>query len=404
MLRSLTAAGILLMAAAPVTAGEWRQFRGSDTTGVAQGTAPPTSWGEGSNIAWKQPLPGRGLSTPIIVAGRVFVTASSGFHQDRLHILCFDDKSGEQLWHRQFRALGRTGSHEKMSNATPTPASDGQRIFAFYSSNDVICLDLDGNLQWFRGLTYDHPNASNSLGMSSSPVVVGETLVVQFENDSESLATGLNVETGESRWTSPRPKRANWTSPVLLPGKSAAETLVLLQSSDGISAIEPSTGKEVWKYADGASTIPSSVVHDGLVYVPSGPGITALRPPSDSASVEQLWRGEKLRPGTASPTVFRNKLFVVNSAGVLLCGNLDDGKVEWQTRVEGPFSATPVAAGDNLYLINEHGLGQVVSLTGEKGEVIGKSDLGETILCTPAVVDGALYTRSDKHLWKIAAP
>lgn len=290
-----------------------------------------------------------------------------------------------------------------MSNATPTPASDGQRIFAFYSSNDVICLDLDGNLQWFRALTWDHPNASNSLGMSSSPIVVADTLVVQFENDSDSLATGLNVETGESRWTSPRPKKANWTSPVVLPGKSRADDLALLQSSAGLAAVKPLTGEVVWQYTDGASTIPSSVVHNGLVYIPSN-GITAVRPPIDSASVEQLWRGEKLRPGTGSPTVYRDKIFVINSAGVLICASLDKGEIEWQTRVEGPFSATPVAAGENLYLFNERGLGQVVNIAGEKGEVVGKGDLGETILCTPAVANGAIYTRSDNHVWKIAAP
>ncbi|WLD10755.1 PQQ-like beta-propeller repeat protein [Planctellipticum variicoloris] len=393
----------LTLAVSAANAADWRQFRGSDTTGVADGKAPPTSWENGENIAWKRELPGRGLSTPIVVGDKVFVTACTGYLQDRLHVLCFDDKSGDLLWERQFWALGRSTGHPKMSNATPTPASDGQRVFAFYSSNDVICLDLDGNLQWFRALTWDHPNASNSLGMSSSPIVVGDTLVVQFENDSDSLATGLNVETGESRWTSPRPKKANWTSPVVLPGKTRADDLALLQSSAGLAAVKPLTGEVVWQYTDGASTIPSSVVHHGLVYIPSN-GITAIRPPVDSASVEQLWRGEKLRPGTGSPTVYRDKIFVINSAGVLICASLENGEVAWQTRVEGPFSATPVAAGDNLYLFNERGLGQVVSIAGEKGEVVGKGDLGETILCTPAVANGAIYTRSDNHLWKIAAP
>ncbi len=88
----------------------------------------------------------------------------------------------------------------------PSPASDGERVFAFFSSNDVICTDLDGTLLWYRGMTFDYPNASNSLGMSSSLVVADETLVVQVENDSESFTPA---------WTCVRASTAgSWTGPV----------------------------------------------------------------------------------------------------------------------------------------------------------------------------------------------
>ena len=169
---------------------DWPQFRGADSSGVAADSNLPTEIGE--NIAWSAELPGRGLSGPIVVGGRVLLTASSGYQQDRLHVLCFDAKSGKKLWERQFWATGRTLCHPKMCNATPTPASDGKRVFAFYSSNDVICLDLDGNLEWMRGMTHDYPNASNSLGMASSPVVAGDTLIVPVENLSESFTAGLD--------------------------------------------------------------------------------------------------------------------------------------------------------------------------------------------------------------------
>ena len=384
-------------------AGDWRQFRGTESNGLGDDVLPPTKWSATENVAWKCALPGRGLSSPIIVGDDVFVTCSSGFRQERLHVVCIDVKDGSKKWERQFSATGRTSHFPKSCVATSTPASDGKRIFALYSSNDLACLDLEGNLQWFRGLTYDHPNASNSLGMASSPIVVGTTLVTQVENDSESLATGIDVETGVSRWTSVRPKKANWTSAVVWPKRfGGTEDLALLQSSEGIVAVKPMTGETVWKYTDGASTIPSSVVADGVVYAVSH-GITALRPPSDSANLEQLWRAGKLGPGTGSPLVYQGRLYSINNAGVLLSADLKTGDIKWQLRIPGPFSGSPVAAGGHLFVFNEKGEGHCVKLGDEAGELVSTGDLaGEVFLCTPAISGGAIFVRSDQTLWKIA--
>ncbi len=390
--------------AAIVQAGDWRQFRGSESNGLGDDVAPPTSWSATENIGWKSSLPGRGLSSPIVVGDRVFVTCSSGYRGDRLHVLCFNAADGSKLWERQFSATGRTSHHQKTCVASSTPVSDGQRVFALFSSNDLACLDLDGNLEWFRGLTYDHPNASNSLGMASSPIVVGSTLITQIENDSESLATGIDVATGVSRWTSARPKKANWSSAIVWPKRYGGhEDLALLQSSEGIAAVRPLTGDVVWKYTDGASTISSSVASDGILYAASK-GITALKPPGESASLEKIWQTNKLDPRTISPLVYNGRLYSINGAGVLLAADLKTGDVKWQTRVAGPFSGSPVAAGGHLYVFNEKGDGHCVKLGDEAGEVVHTGNLnGEVFLCTPAVSNGAIYVRSDQNLWKISA-
>lgn len=393
-------AGIISLSC--LTGADWRQFRGSDLTGVAPGVTLPTAWngadGKAENIAWKAPLPGRGLSCPIVVGDRVIVTASSGFTQDRLHVLCFEQGSGKTVWERQFWATGRTMTHPKTTVASSTPCSDGQRIFAQFSSNDVACLDLDGNLLWYRGLTHDFPNASNSLGMASSPVVVGDTLVCQVENDAESFATGLDVLNGASRWKKVRPKRANWTSPVLLKEESG-RTQVMLQSSAGIEAIDANSGSNLWEYTMGASTIPSSVVTNGMLLVPSH-GLTALKP-SATSGFEQVWNEGKLGPATGSPIVLGEKVFTLNSAGVMSAAEVSSGKLLWQLRLKGPFTASPVGSGKHLVLFNEAGLGQVVDVSGEKGEIVSENDIKETILATPAIGGNSIYVRSDKHLWKI---
>ncbi|MFQ5730930.1 MAG: PQQ-binding-like beta-propeller repeat protein [Planctomycetaceae bacterium] len=379
-----------------VAHADWRQFRGNRADGVADGPGPA----DFDKPAWKVKLPGRGLSGPIVVRDKVVVTASSGYRQDRLHVLCFSAKTGKQLWERKFWATGRTQCHRKMCVATPNPASDGKRIFAFYSSNDLACLDFDGNLLWYRGLTHDFPNASNSLGMASSPVVIGDTLVVQVESDAYSFATGINVADGVSRWKKTRPKRANWTSPAVLTTKDGGR-VALLQSSKGLTAVHPKTGKELWNYGDGASTIPSSTVSGGVVYVPSH-GITALRPRPESSAPELLWQEGSLSPSVASPLVYKGKVYTMNRAGVLNAADAKTGKLVWRLRLKGPLSSTPLAADDRLYFFNEKGGAMIVDVSGVKGKIASSTDLGETILCTPAISGGAVYVRSDGHLWKFA--
>ena len=390
----------LLALSSPAVA-DWRQFRGDDANGVAQGAAPPVTFSDTENMAWKVGLPGRGLSSPIVVGDKVFVSASSGPRQDRLHVICFSAKDGTELWHRQFWATGRTACHPKTCVAAATPCSDGKRVFAVYSTNDAVCLDLDGNLQWYRALAIDAPNASNSLGMSSSPVVVDDTLVVMVECDAQSFTTGINVEDGVSRWSMDRPRKANWTSPGIMRGKDGAGDHVLVQSSAGVVAVEPRSGKVAWNYKDGASTIPSLAVSQQVAYVPSH-GITALRPtPTGSDVPEMVWREGGISPGTGSPVVYQDALYVLGGSGVLNRVSTKDGQKVWQTRVKGPFSGSPVCAGDHLYCVNEEGLVQVIALKPDAGEVAHTHSLGETVLCTPAVSDGAIYIRSDGHLWKI---
>jgi outer membrane protein assembly factor BamB len=375
-------------------AADWNQFRGPDASGIATEADAPSL---PLKIGWAADLPGRGLSSPIVVGDRAFVTCSSGPEQLSLHVICFNAKTGDQLWERVMRATGRTMSHNKTCVAAPTPCSDGERIFALFSSNDLFAFDLDGNLLWLRGLTYDYANASNSLGMSQSPTVIGDTLVVQSENDSESFAAGIDVKTGINRWKMDRPKAANWTSPVVWKSPSN-DSVVALQSSKGLMGLDPTSGKSVWNYEDGASTIPSSIVGKSAIFAVSH-GITALRP--EGSSISQLWRNEKLNPGTASPLLIGDSLFVINNAGVLIKASMENGDEAWKLRLKGPISGSPVGAGHHLYIASERGDFQVIDTTTKEGEVVQTLELKETILCTPAVSGKAVFIRSDGKLWRL---
>lgn len=389
-----------LVAAAPAgLRADWTQFRGPQGNGHVPGNEKLPVALSPDTIAWKVELPGRGLGSPIIVGDRVFITAASGPEQKQLHVLAFDATTGEPLWQRNFWATGRTMCHKKTCVAAPTPASDGKRIFALWSSNDLICLDLDGDLLWMRGLTLDYPNASNSLGMASSPVYSEGTLVAQIENDSESFAAGFDAATGENRWKIDRPKAANWTSPVLM--KSGEQAVVALQSSKGVLGVLPATGSEIFHFKKGASTIPSSAADGETLYIPSN-GLTAIKPTNDGSDPEPLWNESAQRPGTASPLVIGDRVYILNNAGVLNAANRETGERLWRIRLKGPFSGSPVAPGNgHLYIFNEQGIGQCVDLSGDgEGKVVSEIELGETILGTASISDDALYIRSDGHLWK----
>ena len=378
--------------------GNWLSFRGDSGNGIINHSLSPDI-GTKSKSAWKAELPGRGLSSPIVVGGRVYLTASSGPKQETLHVISYNGNTGKKDWEKTFKATGRTVCHEKTCVAAPTMVSDGKVVVAQFSSNDVFCLDLEGNLKWLRGLTYDYPNAANGLGMSSSPVIANGVLIAQVENDAESFTAGLSLRNGTTLWKKDRPRGANWTSPTVL-GKGKKQQ-VALQSMKGISVIDPKSGKDQWKYEDGAATIPSSTVLGNTILVPSN-GLTALQAREDGKSHTQLWQDNKLGPGTGSPTISGNQLYVINKANVLTCAKIKSGEILWRIRLKGPVSGSPVATKDHLFVFNEAGLGQVVRLDGEEGKTVSSIDLKETILCTPAVSDGGLYVRSDNTLWKLS--
>ena len=386
----------------PLAAADWPQFRGPESTATAADAVIPAK----PKIDWTAPLPGRGLASPIVIGKKVFITCSSGPKQERLHVLCFDSDTGAKLWERQLKATGRTMSHNKTAIAANTPCSDGRHVFALWSSNDLAAFDLEGNLLWLRGLTADYPNVSNSLGMASSPIVIGETLVTVIENDSESYSLGVDVKTGRNLWKLDRPKAANWSSPVPWRADAKSPTIAVLQSSKGLTGVDPASGSVLWDFTNGASTSSSSVVAHGVIYAPSN-GITALTPQANNAAPEQVWNSKQINPATISPVVLGGRIFSINGAGVITTADTKTGDVGWKLRLTGSFSGSPVGAGAHLLAVNEKGLVQVVDVTKPEGAITGtlqlplKAETKEMVLSTPALSGGSVFIRTDSALWRL---
>jgi outer membrane protein assembly factor BamB len=391
---------LLLTLPAAAAAGDWPQFRGPGGTAVATDKGLPTTWTATENIRWKADLPGRGLSNPVIVGNKVYVTACTGWQQNRLHVLCFDVATGKQLWQRQFWATGNTGCHPKTCMAAPTPCADDKQVYALFATADLVCLDADGNLAWYRSLVGDYPTITNQVGMAASPVLYKDVLVVPMENAGESFVAGIDTKTGKNLWKVDRSRAINWTTPVVVPRGTDAE--VVVQSGEGVAGHDLRTGKRNWVWeAKGTATTPSPTVADDMLLVPSG-DLVALRFSPADPMPEVAWKALKLRPGTASPVYHQGRVYTLNSAGVLNCADAAKGEILWQERLKGPFSGSLVLADGRVYAVNEGGTTFVVQV-GDEPKLVGTNRLDATILATPAIADGALFLRSDQHLYCIGA-
>ncbi len=386
---------------------DWPVFRGVGGNGVVLDADVPTEFGGDSQkaIAWKVALPGRSVGGPIVVGKKVFTSSAGGVDAKRLTVSCVDTETGKLLWEQAFRATGRTFFYPTSSNAAPTPCSDGKSVFAFYSSNDLICLDVDGNLVWYRGLAYDFPKAGNDIGMSSSPTVAGDAVIVQVECQGESFAMGLDKRTGKTLWKMPRPNEANWASPVTvkLPGGQEA---VVLQCRESLMLVEANTGEKIWEMDIPCQSIPSCTVSGANLVVPGNNGVHVLELGDSKVEPKKLWNSNKINPGSGSAVVRNGTLYALNGS-VLVSADLLSGEEGWKLRLPdaGQLWATPVIAGSRLYAFTQDGDCFVVNLpdgADGKGEVIARNSLGEAVYGTPAIDGNALYVRSYDHLWKIA--
>lgn len=374
---------------------DWLAFRGSNSNGVAADVAPRKCNEE--SVAWSVDVPGRSVSSPIVVGDQVIVTASSGVNEARLHVISYDAGDGSKNWHRQFWATGRTLFHPTSSNAAPSPASDGTNIVAFFSSNDVICLGIDGDLKWLRGLANDHPKLGNDIGMASSPMIADGVVVCQAECQGDSFVEALKVSDGTTLWQIDRPKDSNWTSPVHLPSNDGTDGMVLLKCDEYVAAHGLQTGDEIWRIDAELGGTPCMVVTEDRIYVP---GSTFLALDRDGNSANVAWDSGKLKT-SPSPIVTDDKIVFINSAGVLKSHDAKDGRFNWQVRVGGKYWASPLMDKEGyIYTFNDSG---TMTIVNTKGKKVASHQFDATIMGTPAISDGAIYIRGVKKLWKVVS-
>jgi outer membrane protein assembly factor BamB len=374
---------------------------------VADDTNPPVKWSTTEGVRWKVPLPGQGVGTPIITGERIFLTASDGQRHDQLLFFCLDRRDGRELWRQNFWGTAPTLRHEqKSSMATPTPVTDGQHVWAFFGTGDLFCLDLDGNLVWCRSLAQEYEPFQNRFAMASSPVLVGDLLILQCDHWGRSYLIGIDKRTGKNVWKTDREEHISWSSPLVADVDGRQEVVVC--ATFQVKGYDPLTGRELWASRGlTRECIPTAVAGEGMIFAVSGPkGETlALRAGGrgDVSETHVVWRTSRGAPFVPSPLLLDGLYCLVDDQGIASCFQAQTGERVWQNRLGGAVTASPVAAAGKIYFIDEQGTTSVVQVGGEF-ELLSKNQLDEPVFASPAIANQELFIRTDHHLFCIMSP
>jgi outer membrane protein assembly factor BamB len=392
-------------------APDWPQFRGPDANGVTTAKNLPLEWSATKGVAWSVEIPGKGWSSPVLSEGKLYLTAAVGDASEEvgLNVLCLDQSTGVVLWNKEvFRPDpgDAKAMHKKNTAASPTPIVAGGKVYAHFGHMGTAALDLQGNVLWRQtSLKYKPVH-----GTGGSPVLIGDSLIFGADGLSDPFIAALNVQNGEVRWQKPRntgaKKQFSFSTPAVIQVGGVPQ--VISPYSGFVAAYNPADGAEYWKvaYGEGYSVVPRPVFAHGLLYLSSGfdsAALYAIRPEGaggDATATAVAWTLKKGAPHTPSVLVVGNNLFCVSDGGIASCVNALTGEVHWSERLTGNFSASPIAAGDRLYFLNETGVTSVVKAA-PTFELLATNDLGEKTLASPAPADGALFIRGETHLFKL---
>src|SRR5262249_14361575 len=218
-------------------------------------------WSASENLRWKVPLEGAGVSAPIVWGERIFLTSSAGRLSDQLFLSCHQRSDGRQLWRIQcFGSAQPEGQFAPGGMAVPTPATDGQRVFALFGTGDLICVDFDGKPLWIRSLAQEYGPFRNRWGMAASPILVGDMLIVQVDHFGQSYLLAVDAASGATRWKTNREAQVNWTSPLAV--KVEGRTQIVAAGTHTIKGYDAKNGAELWTVQGLLQQcIPSPVVH-----------------------------------------------------------------------------------------------------------------------------------------------
>jgi outer membrane protein assembly factor BamB len=436
VLPALCAAAALAHAA---PADNWAQWRGPGGLGIAASSKYPEEWSETANVGWKTPVPGRGLSSPIVWGTHVFLTTSiegervpdhkapdhlnfdltPGYlHPDSvgvefkntLKVLAYDTKDGHLLWEQTaYDGLMYDNRHRKNTYASPTVATDGERVYAFFEAPGLYVYDFKGKLVWKKSLGNI---AKAGLGPGTSPILYENLLILQIDQEmgAGSAILALDKKTGEQVWRAERRNRRSWATPLLVRTPTRVE--LIASGAEAVIAYDPATGHELWR-APGTvgHPIPSAVAGHGLAFLFAGSAertkrVLAIRTGLDgtlTAPEGVVWQYSRGTAYVASPILVGEYLYLMTDSGIVTCVDAQTGKIVYEggrPPVPASFTASLVAFGDRILQTSEDGDTFVIR-AGPKHEVIRTNSIGEPVLASLALAGGTIYIRGNQHLFAI---
>jgi outer membrane protein assembly factor BamB len=395
----------LLAAGVCISADDWPEFRGPGGQGHAVARGLPLEWSESRNVAWKTPVPGTGWSSPVVGAGRVWVTTATGDRDVSLRALAFDLATGREVVNVEvFRLRNLRPINPKNSWASPTPVLDGDHVYVHYGADGTAALTTAGEIVWTAKFPYDSQH-----GAGGSPIVYGDLLVFSGDGYDAAFVVALDKRTGKVRWKTARrqPFSQAYTTPLLI--RVGDRDQVVSVGAFRATAYDPLSGKEIWRvaYGDGFSNVPRPIFGHGLVYIATGfqqPALMAVRADGagDVTRTHVAWTVERGVPLTPSPLLVGDQLYMVNDGGIASCLDAKTGAMHWQQRLGGNYSASPLFADGRIYVPSENGVTTVIA-PGTAFRRLAANTLDGALLASMAVADQSIVIRSDTHLYRIAA-
>ena len=423
----------------------WPQFRGHAALGIGSGH-PPTEWDVRTqrNVLWKTPLPGLGHSAPIVWGDRVFVTTAVNADTDQpsvktgwsgaggasakdtgkwtWQVMCLRLRTGQVLWTRDVHVGQPTiKRHLKASHANCTPATDGTYVVAFFGSEGLHCFDVSGRRVWKRNFgklvsgPYDAPDLE--WGFASSPVIHEGRIVLQCDCLNTNFVAILDLETGkEIRRIDRGGEVATWSTPLVV--NAAGRQQIVCNGYRQMAGYDWRTGARLWHLNGGGDVpVPTPLFANGLIYLTNGHGRSptyAIRPAAVGDMTPEA--DGPARPGLAwwrprsgsympTPLVTDQRLYTCGDNGRLEVRDAMSGELIYRKRVgtgSQTYSASAVAAGENIYFVSERGQVTVIK-QGDVFHKVATNDVEDIVMATPAVSGDRLLIRGVRNLFCLAA-
>ncbi len=405
-----------LSVAQSLLAENWPFWRGPTRQGISEETSLPVHWNTESNILWKTEIPGEAWSSPIIFGDQAFVTTTTD-NGVNCHVLAIDRRSGTLQWNKKVFEQTPLKKEQRNSYATPTPATDGERVYAVFGDGSVVAVSAkNGDLLW----EHREVRFYSQHGLGASPLLYGDLLIMPFDGSStgenkrvgwqipwdQSFLLAFDRKTGERRWKAERGQsRIAHVSPNII--KHNGEDILVSGAGDVVQGFSLKDGKRLWSfYSQGEGVVPSIVAGGGMIFSVSGfekPTIRAIRPPKEPGGEPELvWEQKRSVPMIPSLLFAGSHLYGITEGGVAICIKAEDGTIIWQERVGGNHSASPVLAEGRIYFTNEEGESTVIEAA-PQFKVLSRNPLKERTQASMAVSQGQIFVRTAKHLYCIAS-
>ena len=390
----------------------WPTWRGPLGTGEAPAAKPPLEWSETKNVRWKVQLPGLGKSSPIVWADTLYVTSAVPGDAGALQFSLFaiNRADGKVKWTRVLRQeKPHEGHHPDGTFAGGSALTDGKRLYAWFGSRGLYSVDFTGKVLWEK--SFGQMQTRNGFGEGSSVAVHDGTLVVPWDHEGADSVIGVDAATGAEKWRTPRDEPTTWSTPLIV--ANGGKPQVVLSGTNKVVGYDLATGAVIWQ--TGGTTvnaIPSPVFGDGLVIAMGGfrgSMARAIRIADAKGDVDgtpaQVWTYTKDTPYVPSPLLYRGSLYFLKvNTGILTNLDAKTGAVRYTERLtETPnVYASPVGADGRVYVVGREGKTTVLE-AGPTLKVLATNALDDATDTSPALVDGEIYLRGAKNLYRISA-